>query len=258
MPTPPLPPLLLAASLAIVLAAGVVRGFSGFGSSAVSVAGLSLLTSPARLVPAIFVLEVLASLSLLRGAARDVDWAWLGWLVLGNALCIPLGIALLAWLPETPLRIVIGAMLLLGALLMRCGVQLTLEPTRCVRFGAGLVSGLITGTAAIGGIALAVLLSTAKLTPAALRATLIALFLFCDLYALVWAAALSFGDAAHADLLGPDTLHWAMWMAPAMLAGIWLGQRSFSAMSPQRFRAHVLTLLTMLALLVVLRAGLGG
>jgi uncharacterized membrane protein YfcA len=258
MPTLPLPPALLALSFAIVLAAGVVRGFSGFGFSAVSVAGLSLLMSPARLVPAIFVLEVLASLSLLRGAARDVDWPWLAWLMLGNALCIPLGIAVLAWLPETPLRIVIGALLLLAALLLRCGVRLALEPTRRVRFGAGLVSGLITGTAAIGGIALAVLLSTSRMAPAALRATLIALFLFCDLYALLWAAALSFGHGAPAGLMGADTLQWALWLAPAMLAGIWLGQRSFAGTSPQRFREHVLTLLTLLALLVVLRAALGG
>lgn len=253
----PLPPAMLAASLAIVLVAGVVRGFSGFGFSAVSVAGLSLLMSPAQLVPAIFMLEVLASLTLLRSAAPDVDWRWLGWLVLGNALCIPLGIALLAWLPETPLRVVIGALLLLAALLLRCGVRLALEPTRGVRFGAGLVSGLITGTAAIGGIALAVLLSTSAMAPAALRATLIALFLFCDLYALLWAAALSLGDATGTVLMGPDTLQWALWLAPAMLVGIGLGQRSFAGTSPQRFREHVLTLLTLLALLVVVRAAVG-
>jgi len=52
---------------------------------------------------------VLASLSLLRGALKDVDAPWLGWLVLGNALCIPLGVALLAFLPETPLRLLIAS-----------------------------------------------------------------------------------------------------------------------------------------------------
>ncbi|HEY8708579.1 MAG TPA: sulfite exporter TauE/SafE family protein, partial [Burkholderiaceae bacterium] len=77
--TAPLPPLLLIASLLIVFGAGVVRGFAGFGFSALSVAGLALLVSPARVVPAIFMLEVLASLSLLRSAARDIDWHWLGW-----------------------------------------------------------------------------------------------------------------------------------------------------------------------------------
>lgn len=83
--TAPLPPLLLIASLLIVFGAGVVRGFAGFGFSALSVAGLALLVSPAKVVPAIFMLEVLASLSLLRSAARDIDWHWLGWLIAGHA-----------------------------------------------------------------------------------------------------------------------------------------------------------------------------
>src|SRR5690242_20550350 len=80
----PLPPLLLAASLLIVFGAGIVRGFAGFGFSALSVAGLALLIAPARVVPPIFMLEVLASFTLLRSAAPDIDWRWLGWLVAGN------------------------------------------------------------------------------------------------------------------------------------------------------------------------------
>ena len=142
--TPPLPPALLAASLAIVLAAGVVRGFSGFGFSAVCVAGLSLFVSPARIVPAIFLLEVLASIGLLRGAARDVDVA--GSLAAGNAVCMPIGMALLAWLPEQTLRMLIGALLLTAAGLLRSGATLELRPTRGVRLAAGLVSGLSTAS----------------------------------------------------------------------------------------------------------------
>ena len=36
---------------------------------------------------------------------EGIDWNWLSWLIAGNVLCLPLGIALLAWLPETPLRV---------------------------------------------------------------------------------------------------------------------------------------------------------
>ncbi len=56
------------ACMVIVFAAGIVRGFAGFGFSALSVAGMSLLLPPAQVVPAVFVLEVVASLSLLREA----------------------------------------------------------------------------------------------------------------------------------------------------------------------------------------------
>ena len=251
---PPLAPALLAYSLCVVFAAGVVRGFAGFGFSAVTVAGLSLVVSPALVVPAIFMLEILASLSQLRGIARDVDLPWLGWLMLGNLLFIPLGVALLAWLPETPLRLLIGALLMAAALLLRAGTRATLVPTRAVRFAAGLASGFINGVAAIGGIAIAVLLSTTAMAPAALRATMIALLLFSDVVSLASAALMPAAAQASGHLLGAGTLKWALWLAPAMLAGIWWGQRSFKGVSPAQFRRHVLNLLVALAAVSVARS----
>jgi uncharacterized membrane protein YfcA len=240
------------ASLCVVFAAGIVRGFAGFGFSALCVAGLSLFMPPAEVVPPIFALEVLASLTLLRSAWKDVDWGWLSWLVAGNALCMPLGVALLAYVDETPLRLLIGALLLLAAALLRSGWTLALTPTRGVRLFTGLVSGLINGVAAIGGIAVAVLLSATALAPAAMRATMVLLFLFTDLYALGWAAMLP-GEAGH-ELLGARKLQLALWLTPAMLAGIWVGQRAFVGVSPQRFRRGVLNLLILIAGLSMLRA----
>ena len=237
-----------------MFAAGIVRGFAGFGFSALCVAGLSLFASPAQVVPPIFVLEVLASLTLLRGAIKDADWPWLSWLALGNALFIPLGVALLAYVPETPLRLLIGALLLLAAVLLRSGFSLALAPTRGVRLVTGLVSGFVNGVAAIGGIAVAVLLSTAQMAPAAMRATMIVLFLFTDLYALAWAGIVSAGRDTGVELLGAEALRWALWLAPAMLLGIWVGQRSFAGVAPAQFRRQVLNLLIVIATASVVRA----
>lgn len=251
---PPLPGLSLLLALLIVLGAGVVRGFTGFGFSALCVAGLSLLASPAAIVPPIFVLEVLASISLLKSAARDIDRRWLSWLVLGNALAIPIGLAVLAYASEAALRLIIGALLLAAAVLLRAGVRVALAPTAPTRLGVGLVSGFVNGVAAIGGIAVAVLLSTSALAPAAMRATMIGLFLFTDLYALACAALLSALAHAPTELLGVDTLRWALWLTPPMLLGIWIGQRSFAGVSPEQFRRQVLNLLIVIAALGVLRA----
>ena len=252
MLSPPLPWPWLVASLLVVFGAGIVRGFAGFGFSALCVAALSLFLPPAQVVPPVFMLEVLASLSLLRGAWKDVDWPWLGWLVAGNALCIPLGVALLAFVGEAPLRAMIGALLLLAALLLRSGRQLHLPPTRGLRLATGMVSGLANGVAAIGGIAVAVMLSAAPMAPAAMRGTLIWLFLFTDLYALAWAALMP--APAQGELLDAGTWRFMLWLAPAMLAGIWFGQRSFSGVSPQRFRRWVLNLLAAIAAIAMLRA----
>ncbi len=244
----------LAFAMLVVFGAGIVRGFAGFGFSALCVAALTVVVPPAQVVPPIFVLEVLASMSLLRGAWPAADWRWLSWLVLGNVLFIPVGIAMLAFVPEMPLRLVIGTLLLLAAALLRGGFSLALAPTAGMRLATGVVSGFVNGVAAIGGIAVAVLLSTSQMAPATMRATMIVMFLFTDLYALACAGVLSAGGAADAALLGADTLRWALWLTPAMLAGIWFGQRSFVGVSPAQFRRHVLNLLILIASISVLRA----
>lgn len=246
----------MAFTLAVVVAAGVVRGFAGFGFSALSLAGLTLVVTPTAAIPAIFVLEVLASLRLLGSSWRHIDLPWLAWLVLGNAIALPAGLLLLAWLPETPLRLLIGALLLTAALLLRGDVAARLSPTRGVRLFTGLVSGFINGVAAIGGIAVAVLLSATALAPAALRATLIALLLFTDVYALVWAGVLSFATALPTTLLGPGTLRWALWLLPAMLVGMAIGQHGFADVSPVTFRRRVLELLMGVSAVTVLRSAL--
>jgi uncharacterized membrane protein YfcA len=249
-----LPPLLIGTALVVVFLAGVVRGFSGFGFSALCVAALSLFLPPARVVPPIFVLEIVASISLLRGAWPAVDWRWMAWLAVGNVLFIPAGVWVLAFVSDVPVRLLIGAMLLAAALAMRREAAPTLALTPLVGLVSGVVSGFFNGVAAIGGMAIAVLFSAAKMEPQRLRATLIVLFLGTDLYALVWAAILPADNPGGNGLLGRETLVGAMAMLPAMLAGIWVGQRSFAGVSPQQFRRHVLDLLAFIALVTVVRA----
>ena len=163
---------------AMVFIGGVARGFSGFGFSAICVSGLSLVLSPAQVIPPLLILEILASLTLLRQSLKQADIAWLSWLLWGNALCIPIGIAVLNFVPENYLRLLIGTILvvLVGAQLI--GLQWHGAPTRLIRLLTGLASGLVTGLAAMGGLVVAAMMSATPLSPIAMRATLVLLFFF--------------------------------------------------------------------------------
>lgn len=147
-----------------------------------------------------------------------------------------MGIALLAWLPETQLRLLIAVLLVLAAGMLRSSVHLALAQSPGVLLATGMVSGVVNGVAAIGGIVVSLFLSATQMAPGAMRATMIALFLFTDLYALAWAALLSFTGAATLPLLGMDTWRWVLWLAPVMGAGIWIGQKSFIRTSQAQFR----------------------
>src|SRR4051794_32658368 len=96
--------------------AGVVRGFAGFGLSAFLVAGMSLVISPQRIVPAAMMLEVLASVSLLRSVWPQISWHWVRPLLAGYLVAVPLGVYCLSITPELPLRIVVSLIILTAAL----------------------------------------------------------------------------------------------------------------------------------------------
>lgn len=242
----------LLAGLLVSLGAGVVRGFAGFGYSALTVAGLSLFVAPATIVPAVLTLEVVASVSMWRSAWRDADRGWLGWLLAGNLVFIPVGIGLLAWLPPIDLRLVVGLALLVAAVLMRLAGTRRFAPTTRLKAGAGLASGLLNGVAASGGVAAAMLLTAAGVQAAALRATMVSMLFVAGLYALLCAALIP--QAQGTGLLSMDTLRWGLLLAPTMLAGIGIGRRAFAHIDAGGFRHHVLTLLIVIAALGTLRA----
>jgi uncharacterized membrane protein YfcA len=243
----------LLAGLLVSLGAGVVRGFAGFGYSALCVAGLALFVAPATVVPAVLALEIIASVSMWRSAMREADRTWLRALLVGNALFIPIGIALLAVLPVTLIRLLVGGALLVTAIALRLASTRTLQATRALRASAGIASGLLNGVAASGGVAAAMLMAAAHVPASRLRATMISFLLFAGAYALLCAALMP--TAQGANLLSIDTLRWAALLAPTMLAGVWLGRHSFANANPAGYRQHVLTLLIVISTLGVLRAG---
>ena len=248
----PLP--VLALGVLVALAAGIVRGFAGFGFSALTVAGLSLFVAPSQIVAAVLALEVLASVSLIRAASRDADAAWLRWLLIGNALCIPIGIAMLVVLPETLVRLLVGSALFVSAALLRLAGERSFAAGLRLRIGAGVASGLLNGIAASGGVAAALLMTAARVPAAALRGTMITMLLYAGAYALLCAGIAS--QAGGKSLLGPETLRWALLLGPAMFVGIWIGRRSFSVVDPKRYRVFVLKLLMVISALGAARAAL--
>lgn len=246
------PRVTLAAGLLVSLGAGVVRGFAGFGYSALTVAGLSLFVSPSRVIPAVLVLEILASLSLLTAGLQDSDRAWTKSLLLGNLVFVPLGIAVLALMPENMLRLSVGAALLASAVSLQLTSRIVLNPNLMVRACAGVASGLLNGMAASGGVAAAMLMAAAQIPARTLRATMVAFLLYTGPYVLLCAVVVPW--SAGSRLLGIDTLRWACLLGPTMLGGIWIGKQLFRRSDIPFSRLHVLSLLTVISALTVVRA----
>ncbi len=238
-------PVELAWMAVAILIAAFVRGYSGFGYSAMVIAASSLVTNPLYFVAVVVILETAMSLQAARGAGPDVDWRRVWWLLLGAALGLPLGLWILTGVSEDTARAVISAYVLVMCGVLLAGWRMRTEVRGRVNVAAGLLSGLANAPG-MGGLPIAAFFAAQPIRPAVFRATLIAYFPLLDLYSapLYW----------YAGLVSWDTL-WASLIAlPLTILGNWLGGRHFLNTDPQDFRRFAIVLLAGLAALGLLKA----
>ncbi len=238
MPLPAAPEhVILLAACAFV--AGLARGFSGFGLSAVLVASAAFIISPKLIIPTAQAMEVIASIALIPGVWRDVSWKWLTPMATAYALSIPAGVAALAYLPEKTLRVGGCVILLIASLCLLLNARPKLPDVLPLRFGTGVVAGFFAGATSLGGMVASTMLFAVALPAKNLRATLVVLFFGSALYSLLW--------GAWHGVVSSDTFTRAAWLAGPMLAGIAVGSHGFRHVSEAGFRKAVLLTLAALS-----------
>ncbi len=227
-------------SMVVVLAAAIVRGYSGFGFSALLVTTLALVMTPAEVVPIALMLEVAASVHMLPKVWREVDRKLVGWLLAGAIIASPVGVSLLASLPANPMRITLYIICLAAVGIIWRGYKAPDGHGTGRVFGAGLISGVVNGATAMGGLMVVIFMLTGSLSAAAMRASLIAFFLILDSLAALM--------AGYEGLLSPDTLTRTAIFLPILVLGNMLGHRKFVASAPESFKRFTLILLMVISI----------
>lgn len=225
---------------ACAFVAGLVRGFSGFGLSAVLVASAAFVISPKLIIPTAQAMEVIASIALIPTVWRDVNWKWITPMAAAYALSVPVGVAALVYLPEQLLRVGGCMLLLVASVCLLLNARPKLPDGLPLRFGTGLVAGFFAGATSLGGMVASVMLFAAALPAKNLRATLIVLFFGSALYSLLW--------GAWHGVVTADTFTRATWLAAPLLAGIAVGSHGFKHVSEAGFRKAVLAVLAVLSI----------
>lgn len=233
------------ALIAIFLAA-IVRGYSGFGFSLLSVAALSLVYPTAKIVPVIFLLELAASIHLLPSIWKDIHWRSLLPLAIGCLIATPFGVWALASLDATMMQLALSAFVLIAVALMWLGYAMKSMPGPILSTAVGAASGLANGAFGIGGPPVVLFYFSSPAGNIAGRASLIAFFLITD--------AIGLANLARYDLVSKDTFWLAALFAPCLFAGVWLGARSFKSADQNSFRKMVLIIMALLAVLGAAKA----
>lgn len=236
---------LLFGCMCIFLAA-IVRGYSGFGFSLLSITALSLVYAPAEIVPSVFMLEVAASLHLLPSIWKDIHWRSLLPLIVGCLVATPFGVWLLATVPAEPMQIAISIFVLIAVFLMWMGFALKTMPGTLASGAVGAASGFANGAFGIGGPPVVLFYFASPAGVAAGRASLIAFFLATDVIGLA-------NQSVH-GLITWDAFYRGVVFLLPLMAGVWLGARSFASANPETFRKAVLMIMAVLAVVGAMKA----
>ncbi len=223
---------------AAILISAFVRGYSGFGFSALVISASGLVTNPLNFVAVVVLCEALMSVQAWRGVGPHVDWRRVGYLMAGAAVGMPLGLWALTSISEDAARAVISAYVLAMCGVLLAGWQLGRELRGPSNLIAGLASGLANAPG-MGGLPVVAFFAAQTLPASVFRATLVAYFPLLDLYS----APLYFLGG----LVSRDTLWASLWALPMVFLGNWLGSRHFLSTDPQDFRKFAIGLLAALA-----------
>lgn len=242
---PDVDPWVLVYSVVCVFGAGVVRGYSGFGFSLLAITALSLVLTPVQIVPSIFMLELAASLHLLPGIWRQINWRAILYLMIGTVVATPFGVHALANVPAAPMTLAMAIFVLVAAALLARGFALGRMPGPVATVATGAATGIANGAFGIGGPPVVLFFLSSPAAVNVGRASSIAYFLGTDTVGLAAQASEGLIESGH--------LWRALAFLPALVVGVWLGARSFQGADPAIFRRWVLRILMVLAVLTGLK-----
>lgn len=221
--------------------AGLVRGFSGFGSAMIFVPIASALQTPAVAVVLLFLVDTAVSLPLLPPAFVRCVWREVAPLALGAALLVPVGVELLLWADPPTLRWVISLLVLLFTALLASGWRRRGEASVPVALLIGGSAGLAGGLASLYGPPVVLFWMSGRHDTVTVRANILALF---GLLTVVSAATY-----LENGMITDVVLATAVPLAPIYGIGILLGALVFRWAPERAFRAVALLLCGATALL---------
>ena len=208
--------------------AAMARGFSGFGGALIFIPIASAILGPKTAVPLILIIDGVLSWGLVPSAWPLGDKREIGLMVLGALMGVPAGTWLLASIDPLVIRwcIVVSAGTML--ILLTSGWRYHGKPTAPATVGVGMMSGVFTGAAQVGGPPLVAYWLGGVIPAATARANLVLFFAV--------STVISVASYVAGDLLTGSAFRLALAVGPAYGFGLFTGSRLFGRASELTFR----------------------
>ncbi|HEY8273550.1 MAG TPA: sulfite exporter TauE/SafE family protein [Pseudolabrys sp.] len=226
----------LALFLAATYFGGLTSGLSGFAMGLV-VSGVWLhLVSPQQNALLIVLCGLVTQGSGIWRVRHAINWWTIAPYIIGGAVGIPVGIALVTTVDPNAIRFGIGVLLLAYSLYSL--IRPTFKPPKAsfpADLGVGVINGLVSGLTGLGGVVVTVWCQLRGGKKDELRAVFQPV-----LFAIFVMTTISFAIAGTFTM---ETLKLYAFALPVLVAGIWSGFGLYGRLDDAAFRKVILVLL---------------
>jgi uncharacterized membrane protein YfcA len=225
----------------------VVAGLSGFAFGLIAASVWLYILTPAQTASLIALFAILMQGIAVWRLRRDVKLDRVAPFVIGGALGVPVGVALLRWISPEYLRSGVGFVLIIFSLYSFARPKLASVSIdgRADDWAVGLLSGLLGGATGLAGILTILWCGVRGWTKNEQRTVFQPTTAVIFIMILIWLGG--------TGVLDGRTLRLFAIGLPVLLAGHWLGLKLYDRFDEARFRLVVLVLLLVSGVVLVSR-----
>ena len=229
----------------VVFIASIIRGFNGFGFSAICISGFSFILPAIEIVPIILALEVIISIFMVPYVWSKIDWGFVFKLLIGITIGSPIGLYLLKYLSSDVTHLSVCILVIFFSFLLMKGYENKKIDNNYTKMFTGIISGTLNGLTTLGGMPVALFLLVTSIQPAVIRGSLAALFFLTDIYA--------FALSSVAGIVDITTIYRILPLIIVLPIGVYIGDKFFVKSKEDTYRKVVFYFLIFISILGVFR-----
>ena len=211
-----------------VLLAGIVRGFTGFGSALVYLPVAAIFLPPTWVIASMISFSMFGPLPLMPRALRDAPMAEVMRLAITGAIGIPIGVYALTLLEPEAFRWLISVVAMVTLLVLASGWRYQGEMTPALGAITGFISGVMGGFVGLAGPPVILLYLSGRKAVVEIRAVILLYLFTTDLVVMLtfWLR----------DLITLEAFLIGVLLVPSYMIGGLIGQKLFEPTREKMFR----------------------
>jgi hypothetical protein len=216
------------AAVVVASLAGLVRGFTGFGSALIYMPLISAIYGPRIAAPTLLLIDTVCALPFALQAMPQCNWREVAPVSAAACVALPLGATALVLVDPIWLRWFIVALVLVALAALASGWRYRGKPTLTASFGVGVLAGFGAGAVQIGAPPLLVFWLGGNNNAARVRANIMVYF--------IAQGALSCIAYAYSALFTPAALALVLLLGLPFAVAMAIGVYSFHGSSETLYR----------------------